>query len=120
MSNTEERQGMFDTGAVDSLIQVQPEATVSRTILRGDGVRVVAFAFDKDQVLTEHTAAMPVILETVSGMLRVSADGRSVDVAPGQLIYLRTREPHEVYALEPSIMLLTMIDARRSHANSQN
>jgi len=42
-----------------SLIDIQEEATVSRTVLREDGLRAVLFGFDKDQALSEHTAAMP-------------------------------------------------------------
>lgn len=38
-----------------SLIDIQEEATVSRTVLREDGLRAVLFGFDKDQALSEHT-----------------------------------------------------------------
>lgn len=101
----------FVPGA-DQLVTVAPESTVSRTVLRAEGVRVVEFAFDAGQELTEHTAAMPVVLQTLRGRFDVTADGRTVELAPGDLMHLRTRVPHALVALEPSVLQLTMVDAR--------
>lgn len=50
-----------------SLIEIQPESTVSRVVMREDGLRVVLFGFDKDQALSEHTAAMPVTIQVLEG-----------------------------------------------------
>lgn len=95
-----------------SLVTVQEDATVSRTVLTADGARIVLFAFDAGQVLTEHTAAMPVLLHVLDGRLRVTGDGRTVELAPGGVIHLGTRVPHTVAAVEPSRLVLTMIDSR--------
>lgn len=94
------------------LVAVQSEATVSRTVLKAEGARVVVFAFDAGQVLTEHTAAMPVVLQTLDGHLRITADARTVDLLPGSLVYLGTRLPHAVEAVVPSRLALTMLDPR--------
>jgi len=103
---------MTDVEDVLALVPVQPDSTVSRTVLRGEGVRVVMFAFDAGQELTEHTAAMPVLLQVLDGHLRVTADGRTVDLRPGGAVHLGTRLPHAVYAVEPSRLMLTMVDPR--------
>lgn len=95
-----------------SLVTVQEDATVSRTVLTADGVRIVLFAFDAGQVLTEHTAAMPVLLQVLDGRLRVSGAGETVELAPCGVIHLDTRVPHTVAAVEPSRLALTMIDSR--------
>ena len=92
------------------LVSVQPEATVSRTVLKSAGGRVVVFSFDEGQMLTEHTAAMPVFVQVISGSVRITAEGESVELRAGGLVYFPTRLPHEVLALEPTIMSLTMVD----------
>jgi quercetin dioxygenase-like cupin family protein len=46
----------------------------------------------------------------LDGRITVSADGRSVDLAPGGVIHLTARLPHALVALEPSRLLLTMLD----------
>lgn len=95
-----------------ALVEVAPESTVSRTVLRAEGVRVVLFAFDSGQELTEHTAAVPILLHVLDGHLRVRADGDEVELRPGALVHIGTRVPHEILALEPSRMALTMLDQR--------
>lgn len=94
------------------LIEVAPESTVSRTALRAEGARVVLFSFDAGQELTEHTAAVPILLQVLDGRLQVGADGRRVELAPGGLVHIGARVPHEILALEPSRMALTMLDPR--------
>ena len=85
---------------------------MSRTVMTAGGVRLVLFAFDAGQELSEHTAAMPVLLQVLDGSLTVSAGGRSVDLRPGGVVHLPARLPHAVIALEPSRLLLTMLDPR--------
>lgn len=94
------------------MVAVQPESTVSRTVLKAEGARIVLFAFDEGQQLTEHTAAMPVLLLVLEGKLAITADGRTEDLVPGGVIHLTTRLPHAVYALEPSKLALIMLDPR--------
>lgn len=98
-----------DLGA---LIEVNEDATVSRTVLKAEGARIVLFSFDTGQELSEHTAAMPVLLHLVDGAITVTAGGETVDLLPGGVVHLPTREPHSVVATQPSRMVLTMLDAR--------
>ncbi|MDO5081457.1 cupin domain-containing protein [Buchananella hordeovulneris] len=98
------------------LTAVQDDSTVSRTVLKAEGARCVLFAFDAGQVLTEHTAAMPVLITVLSGALRVMADGQDVVLRPGGVIHMTTRLPHAVEALEPTKMALYMLDPRQKPA----
>lgn len=100
--------------AVASRVEVVPDATVSRTVLTADGVRLVLFAFDAGQELTEHTAAMPVLLQVLDGQLSVTAAGQTVELVPGGIVHLPARLPHAVRALAPTRLLLTMLDPRAS------
>ena len=99
---------MTDLSDIASMIQINEEATVSRTVMHAEGVRLVLFSFDTGEILSEHTAAMPVILQT----LEIEADGRTVVLRPGDVIHFGTRLPHAVRALEPSKLALFMLDRR--------
>jgi quercetin dioxygenase-like cupin family protein len=112
MSSAEHAPAMTDLDAIADLVTIQPGATVSRTVLTAEGVRVVLFGFDAGEQLTEHTAAMPVVLQVLEGHLRITADGRTVDLRPGGLIHFGTRLPHAVDAVEPSKLALLMLDDR--------
>lgn len=99
---------------LSDLIEVAPESTVSRTVLKEEGSRVVLFAFDSGQELTEHTAAVPILLQVLDGLLRVGADGDQIELSPGGLVHIGARVPHEILALQPSRMVLTMLGPRQS------
>jgi quercetin dioxygenase-like cupin family protein len=111
-SEATRKPGMHELSDVSSLVEIQPDATVSRTVLQAEGARVVLFSFDTRQVLTEHTAAVPALLQVLGGHLRITADGRTVDLFPGGLIHFAARLPHAVEAVEPSRLQLTMLDPR--------
>jgi quercetin dioxygenase-like cupin family protein len=109
---TDQPHPLTHVGDLAALIAVAPESTVSRTVLRAEGVRVVLFAFDAGQELTEHTAAVPILLQVLDGALRVGAGGEVVDLQPGGLVHIGARVPHEVLAMAPSRMALVMLDPR--------
>lgn len=105
-------ESMSDVAHMAELVDVAPQSTVSRTILRAEGVRLVLFGFDEGEELSEHTAAMPVLLQALDGRFDVTATGRTVTLVPGGVIHLGTRTPHSVLALEPGRLLLTMLADR--------
>lgn len=100
--------------ALGDLVEVVPDATVSRTVLRGQGARVVLFGFDTGQELSEHTAAVPILIQVLDGRLQVGSGDRRIELIAGGLVHIAAREPHDVLALEPSRMVLTMLDPRSS------
>ena len=104
---------MTDLQDIASMVQINEGATVSRTVMHAEGVRLVLFSFDKGEILSEHTAAMPVILHTLEGALEIEADGRTVVLKPGDVIHFGTRLPHAVRALEPSKLALYMLERFR-------
>lgn len=73
------------------------------------------FPFDTGEELGEHTAAMPVFVQTLKGRLKVTGNGRTVELVPGGLAYFPTRIPHAIYAEEPSVMMLTMVTPARDN-----
>lgn len=103
---------MSDLEDVASLIRVNEAATVSRTVMKAEGARLVLFAFDAGEELSEHTAAMPVFIQVLEGRLTVTAGSRTVLLTPGGIVHLPTRMPHAIVAEEPTKMLLTMLDPR--------
>ena len=103
---------MTALGDVAGLVQIQEQSTVSRTVLRAEGVRLVLFAFDAGETLTEHTAAMPVLLQSLEGEMQITGGDDTFVLRPGDVIHMDTRLPHSVSALTPAKLLLTMLDSR--------
>ncbi|HEY8451470.1 MAG: cupin domain-containing protein [Micromonosporaceae bacterium] len=90
-------------------LEVPADGTLSRVLYRDDRIRVVGFAFAAGEELTEHTSGLPVVIQVVRGRLDLTLDGRTTSVTPTSWVHLPARVPHSVRAVEPSVMLLTVL-----------
>lgn len=92
-------------------LPIPVDGTLSRTLHHGDDVRLVGFAFAEGQQLTEHSSALAVVIQVVQGRLsvRLGDEPHDVELGPTGWVHMRPRVPHSVRALEPTVMLLTMI-----------
>ncbi|MDH5371865.1 MAG: cupin domain-containing protein [Acidimicrobiia bacterium] len=92
-----------------SEVDIPKDGTLSRVLFKDDNLRLVLFAFDTDQELTEHTASMPAIAQVISGRARLDLGEETVTAVPGSWIHMPAHLPHSVLALEPTVLLLTLI-----------
>ncbi|GMQ86249.1 MAG: cupin domain-containing protein [Acidimicrobiia bacterium] len=92
-------------------MEIPVEGTLSQVLYRDDLIRVVVFAFDEGQELTDHTAAKPAIVQVISGRIRLDLDGEPAELGPGSWVRMAAHLTHAVHALEPSVMLLTLLSA---------
>jgi quercetin dioxygenase-like cupin family protein len=113
---SEPKIAMTEISNMADLIEIRPSSTISHTPLSEEGARVVLFGFDTSEELSEHTAAVPVLLQVLSGRLEITAAGRTGTLTPGGLIHLNARTPHSVVALEPTVLMLTLLDPRAKAA----
>lgn len=90
-------------------IEIPTDGTLSRTVFEDDQVKVLVFAFDAGQELSEHTSASAAIIQVLSGKLALSLGGDPVEALPGSWVHMSPRLPHAVDAVEPSVMLLTLL-----------
>ncbi|MFF6996305.1 cupin domain-containing protein [Streptomyces sp. NPDC008313] len=103
-------------GDLAAELPLSEDGTLSRVLYRDDRVRVVGFSFAAGEELTEHTSALPVIIQVVQGRLDLVLGDRKTQAVPGTWVHMPARMPHSVYAVEPSVMLLTMLVADRPGA----
>ncbi len=90
-------------------LEIPPDGTLSRVLYRDDQLRLVGFAFDTGQELTEHTAAVPVLIQVVSGRLSVTLEAQTMELGPRGWLRMEAHAPHSVRALVPTVMVLTML-----------
>jgi quercetin dioxygenase-like cupin family protein len=90
-------------------LPIPADGTLSRTLYQDDVVRLVGFAFAEGQELTEHTSALAVVIQVLRGRLHLRLGEQETELAPGGWVRMPPRLPHAVRALEPTVMLLTML-----------
>lgn len=95
--------------ALAELVQYQPGAVVSRTIVKKPAGTVTAFAFDAGEGLSEHTAAFDALVVMIDGEAEISIAGVAHHVSGGHVLRLPANKPHALKALERFKMLLVMI-----------
>ncbi len=94
---------------IASQVTTQSGAIVSKVVHHGDGLDVTVFAIDTGQGLTEHTASRAAIVQVISGQLMFTADGQALAAGPGFWLHMAPGTPHALTAMEPTVMLLTLV-----------
>jgi len=94
---------------INELTEYQSEAVVSKTLIKKGKGTVTAFAFDKGQGLSEHTAPFDAMVQIVDGVAEIILDGQSNTVSQGEMIIMPANIPHALKANQRFKMLLTMI-----------
>jgi quercetin dioxygenase-like cupin family protein len=97
--------------AQSALVEYQPGAVVSRTLVKKPAGTVTAFAFAAGEGLSEHTAPFDALALMVEGEGEISIAGTPHRVSAGNLIRLPAGQPHAVNAITPFKMILVMIRA---------
>ena len=96
---------------VADLVGYQPDAVVSRTLLKKATGTVTVFAFAQGQSLSEHTVPHDALVQVLDGQAEITVSGKLSRVSAGELLLMLGGEPHAVHAAQSFKMLLTMIKA---------
>jgi quercetin dioxygenase-like cupin family protein len=94
---------------VESLVEYQADAIVSRILVKQPAGSVTLFAFDADQSLSEHTVPHDALVHVLDGEAEITIAGRPHRVPAGEAILMPAHEPHAVRAVTRFKMLLTML-----------
>ena len=91
------------------LVDYQPDAIVSREIVKQKSGSVTLFAFDAGQGLSEHTAAFDALVQVLGGEAEITIAGKRQRVQAGELILMPANRPHALKAVQRFKMMLIMI-----------
>ena len=99
---------------VTAELEIPPDGTLSRVLFKDGDIRLVLFGFDTDQELTEHTASKPAIVQIITGRAHLVLGDRETVLEPGGWVHMPAGLPHSVRALEPTVMLLSLLQQASS------
>lgn len=94
---------------VTQVEEIPADSIVSRTLFSDGPLRVIRFAFAAGQELSEHTAAVPAIIQILAGKGQVQVGEDVYEAQPGVWIHMQARLPHSVHAQTELTMLLTLL-----------
>ena len=96
---------------LSELVSYQDGSVVSKTLIDKKIGTLTMFSFGAGQGLSEHTAPFDAVVQVVDGEADVVINGETQTVVAGQMIIMPANIPHELKAVKPFKMLLTMIRA---------
>jgi quercetin dioxygenase-like cupin family protein len=96
---------------LSELVAYHEGSVVSKTLIDKKIGTLTIFSFAAGQGLSEHTAPFDAVVQVVDGEADVVINGETQTVVAGQLIIMPANIPHELKAVKPFKMLLTMIRA---------
>ena len=94
---------------VASLVEYQPSAIVSREILKKPTGKVILFAFDAEEGLSEHTSPFDALVQVLEGEVEITVAGKPHHLTQGELILMPAGQPHALKAIQRFKMILTML-----------
>lgn len=98
----------FHVGMADAL-PISQDATTSRTVVNTDALRLVLFAMDAGQELTEHASSRAVVVQQLEGTLAFTVAGRTETLQAGDVVYLAPGDRHALVAQTPCRFSLLMV-----------
>ncbi|WP_040156797.1 cupin domain-containing protein [Mobilicoccus massiliensis] len=81
----------------------------ARAVLDTGDAKVVTFDFAAGDVLPEHAARHPVIIQVLRGSVEFTVQNRALVLEPGRLVHLTPMLRHAVRATEPATLTVTML-----------
>ncbi|EMB17721.1 cupin domain-containing protein [Rhodopirellula europaea] len=96
-------------------IDIQKDGTISKTLYQDDSLKVVLFGFDAGQELSEHTAAVPAMLQFLDGDATVTLGDQTIDAAANTFVHMAAKLPHSISANEPTRMLLLLLKGAKAN-----
>jgi quercetin dioxygenase-like cupin family protein len=89
-------------------VEIPQNGTLSRVMFNADGLRVVLFAFDTGEQLTDHAATVPAVVQVIKGRLEMTLGEETAEIDSGSWVHMDAHLVHALVALEPSVVILTL------------
>ncbi|HET8779153.1 MAG TPA: cupin domain-containing protein [Agromyces sp.] len=112
-----ERRHALIAGNAEALIgvlEVEPRGIRSRRIFAGPGASVVRLSLADGEVLKEHIAMAPLLLQMLAGRAAITVADERVELGAGGLLHIDAQVPHAVEALEDAQVMLVLLGAKPS------
>ncbi|MBX3464591.1 MAG: cupin domain-containing protein [Planctomycetes bacterium] len=107
-------KAMFDAATVAAAnllvaAPIVPGGIVSKTLLNDEHAKLVLFAMDQGQAISEHQAPYVAAVHVLEGRLQFGVGGRSRVMTAHDWLVMPANEKHDLSALEPVRFLLTLL-----------
>jgi quercetin dioxygenase-like cupin family protein len=83
------------------------------TLVKSDDLELIRLVLPAGKEIPMHQAPGEITVQCLEGRISFSAESKTQELVPGQLLYLRTGEPHALKAVEGSSVLVTILLSKK-------
>lgn len=94
--------------ALRHMCPMMPQATMCKSLMNRPEGRVVVFALDAGQEMSEHRTPFTSMIHVLEGRLLLCVEGEEREMVPDQILMMPANAPHRLRALMPTRMMLTV------------
>lgn len=107
-------KAMFDAATVQhanllDAAPIVPGAIVSKTLVNTAGCKMIVFAMDAGQSISEHHAPFVATVHVLDGRLEFGVAGQKLTMAAHDWLVMPFDMKHDLLAVEPTRFLLTLL-----------
>jgi quercetin dioxygenase-like cupin family protein len=95
--------------SIISEINYQPEAIVSKQLLKKNNGTVTLYAFDRNESLNDSTSPFDILVHVLEGTIDLKVNGTSNLIKASEYFSLPAKIPYSIEAKEKTKILLTVI-----------
>jgi len=79
------------------------------TLVKTDDLELIRLVLPAGKEIPMHQAPGEITVQCLEGRISFTAESKTQELMPGQLLYLRAGEPHALKAIEDSSVLVTIL-----------
>jgi len=98
----------METASLYEAIEYGDSSPKAKVLLNTADVKELRIVFRRGQEMREHRAPFPIVVEIVDGCIDFGADQKRLVLEKGKLITLPANVPHDLRAVEDSIVRLSL------------
>lgn len=111
-------QAVFDPTTIGqgNLLELCPlvsGAVVSKPLLHTPQVKVIVFAMDAGQRISQHRAPFVATVQVLRGELQFGVGGQTRQLCAHDWLVMPPDEPHDLEAAEPCWFMLTLLQGQK-------
>ena len=96
------------TASLTNQVEYNEKHPAIKVLLDTESGKEIRIAFKKGQLMKEHKTAFPIVVEIFEGSIDFGVNGEVHRVNRGDLLTLKANIPHDLKALEDSIVRLSL------------